>query len=935
MRTPADAAGAAASAPAPDTMCVLAPRFSVPPHLMGSFKAGFQGFFDHIKPKECGMHFFGFTVDEANHMVLSREAYANADGLLAHLANVEAPLAAALKIGEMVSLEVHAPLAEVERLREKLAPLGCTFYVRDPGGKLYEAASPKEWGTGVDDHAVLVVPRYKVPKENMQDFRRKFYAGTQAEEHGLLYSGFSADETNRCVVCHEAFRDAECLLSHLANADPDLAELESMEVHGPAAEIAKLRIPLAARGCRYFYATQPGSKTWMFGPGVPFPPLDGDEGMANVDVIALLRTSANRMIEQMQAKVDKGSRTRTLVEERVASFSDKAKDFVVNEMNSTARALLKAIDDEDASLVLAFNEALEVSMPPLSVILAGIMSPALLQAQFINHLIQLLVLFWPAFLGTAISLVVDYGVVCDIPGMRAWTCTAFVLSGMLVVSHTLLLSQLSNGVTALRKKSQEVQERLIENAADGETDLSDMQEIVVGGTVLIQEALLVEDGLRRSKLNDIIGVCSSLWFVVVVWNFVLVIGWTFVPGQISFYTGDVDDTPQGAFCGQWASVFVARLICILTPVVFFLNIAGVVYWAIGKVLGSKVLEGALLGAAKSIDDGNAGVPLATIVTKALVLRAAPDAERARLAVALGEALRLTKMRQGLEQKLDQVQSQINRGKLDRKRLKTLVRDHGDGMEEQLQRLEKAGAEDTVAWKEKGAELALAAQQRAEATSKVVTAELDKVVQQITELAEEVKNSQAVKDAVEKAQQAVVDARAAAEQAAVQAQEAARQAQEAAQEGLAQAKSGIEAGIAYAQSDEVQAALAQAQAQASAGLAQAQSSVEAGIAYAQSDEVQAALAQAQDQARGMAAQAQAQASAGLTQAQRGVETGLAYAQSDAALAALAQVQEQAKGMASQAQSGLESGIASAQSQSEEARAAIVQAAGEAKRKATGK
>ena len=54
--------------------------------------------------------------------------------MLAHLDNVGALLAEALKIADITRLEVHGPAAEIDKLRGPLAGLKPQFFVLEPGG---------------------------------------------------------------------------------------------------------------------------------------------------------------------------------------------------------------------------------------------------------------------------------------------------------------------------------------------------------------------------------------------------------------------------------------------------------------------------------------------------------------------------------------------------------------------------------------------------------------------------------------------------------------------------------------------------------------------------------------------------------------------------------------------------------------------------------
>jgi quinol monooxygenase YgiN len=57
-----------------------------------------------------------------------REAYENAEGLLAHLDNVGALFAETLKIADLIRLEVHGPADELQELKQPLAHLKPEFF---------------------------------------------------------------------------------------------------------------------------------------------------------------------------------------------------------------------------------------------------------------------------------------------------------------------------------------------------------------------------------------------------------------------------------------------------------------------------------------------------------------------------------------------------------------------------------------------------------------------------------------------------------------------------------------------------------------------------------------------------------------------------------------------------------------------------------------
>src|SRR6266478_9117993 len=93
----------------------LHPYFKVHPGKIESFKAGFAAFVEKTAKEEKNL-FYEFTVNGDE--VFCREGYADAERLLAHLENVGALLAEALKIADLTRVEVHSPVAELEKLKE-------------------------------------------------------------------------------------------------------------------------------------------------------------------------------------------------------------------------------------------------------------------------------------------------------------------------------------------------------------------------------------------------------------------------------------------------------------------------------------------------------------------------------------------------------------------------------------------------------------------------------------------------------------------------------------------------------------------------------------------------------------------------------------------------------------------------------------------------
>lgn len=108
------------------------------------------------------------------------------------------------------------------------------------------------------DTCCSVVPYFKAHAGRISALRalcEQAVEQTRAEP-GCLYYGFSFDGDE--VHCREAYANADAVLTHLGNIAPvigkmfEVSDMTRLEVHGPEAEIAKLREPMAQFNPRFF-----------------------------------------------------------------------------------------------------------------------------------------------------------------------------------------------------------------------------------------------------------------------------------------------------------------------------------------------------------------------------------------------------------------------------------------------------------------------------------------------------------------------------------------------------------------------------------------------------------------------------------------------------------------------------------------------------------
>ena len=103
----------------------LHPYFRAHPGKLEAVKLAFAEFVERTATEKDNL-FYGFTVNGDE--ILCREAYGSAEGLLAHLENVAAPLSQMLKVADLIRVEGHGPAEELEKLRVPMSHLNPAWF---------------------------------------------------------------------------------------------------------------------------------------------------------------------------------------------------------------------------------------------------------------------------------------------------------------------------------------------------------------------------------------------------------------------------------------------------------------------------------------------------------------------------------------------------------------------------------------------------------------------------------------------------------------------------------------------------------------------------------------------------------------------------------------------------------------------------------------
>ena len=542
---------------------------------------------------------------------------------------------------------------------------------------------------------------------------------------------------------------------------------------------------------------------YFFVPGMRMMPEKTQEGMdesketaeadataaAMEDFESLAKTLAQSLAQKIGPKLAKGQAVRNILESRLYQFPDKAKTFLRNELNSAAGAVMQAVEAEEAMILLDLDNALSLNFPPVSMLLAGLVSPTLLNLSYSALHLQNIMVVFPMLLLCGWASYEDWNSSCSIPTMIFWLKAQFAFAIFLGICNGMVAYKISTGKKALDVKTEKLQKR-IKEAQRGEVGhVTGIRELFVCNSVLIQEALLLEDEVKASFWFNASGIATVFWLVLMLWTFVLVFGWTFVPGVTAFDQAS-SDSPN--FCAAWASVFVARIAALLDIFFLVINVLTVTNWLATSLVKSEGFVKSVLKKARDVDRNGLGFPVAELLVKALLLRGRSETLGAKLSLAEADKSELEQEKGKLEAEVANLQAQIATRQAEVEALQaqadaakaTGVSDPM-GFETNVQALESADVEALgTKWKEQGQKAAEDAQARAAEVTQKTTEELDRLLARFMELVQQVQGSEAFQSASAQLQSATEQGMASASQAMA--------------EVSAQANAGLQQGITAAQ-----------------------------------------------------------------------------------------------------------------------------------------
>lgn len=229
-----------------DQVITLCPYFKISPDHVDDFKKNFAACVDSVAA-EPACAFWGFSYGDDN-TAFCREGYADAAGVLAHIANVGPALDRMMqgKWAEVTSCTVMGPAGELEKLKEPLAAFNPVYYTMAHSFRAEAGALDK------NDTCVTLCPTFQLAEDGATAFKALWAETAEAvktEEdclfYGFFYSEAEAGDTDtdnknkNKAFCREGYADAAGVLTHVGNVgtalqrvtEEKLAEIIDLKVH--------------------------------------------------------------------------------------------------------------------------------------------------------------------------------------------------------------------------------------------------------------------------------------------------------------------------------------------------------------------------------------------------------------------------------------------------------------------------------------------------------------------------------------------------------------------------------------------------------------------------------------------------------------------------------------------------------------------------------
>jgi hypothetical protein len=392
--------------------------------------------------------------------------------------------------------------------------------------------------------------------------------------------------------------------------------------------------------------------------------LEDGEEPDDIDYEALVKALLERAVHIVGPKVAKGQAAKRIVQERCDRILKKSTAFVMDEFVATLGRMFKALDAEEAMLLLDWrNESSSADFPAIPLLLAGLLSPMVLNVSVWVHVIQVVAIFIPIFVLCVASSALDFEERCGIPGIFIWCYIMLLCSLVMGIAHAQMAKQIIDGKSLMAAKIDVLQKRTdaMANKEPHELTPADVREVFVCAAVILEQGLMVEDEMRKSKWNNVLGVGSVVWLFICMWTYFIVFRWVFVPGMVAFHKS-AHEVSGNEYCGATATVFTANFTCLLCVLFVTINTIAVLKWLSDRHINNPVFQRLMLNRAKAIDTEMLGLPLASLVVKAFFLRGGTDLLSSHLDQVQAQRCDLEEEHKKKKARLDEIDGKIQQAK---------------------------------------------------------------------------------------------------------------------------------------------------------------------------------------------------------------------------------------------------------------------------------
>ena len=258
-----------------------------------------------------------------------------------------------------------------------------------------------------------------------------------------------------------------------------------------------------------------------------------------------LTSQAEDMIEKAKerfgSKLSADGDVVQILQGKAQGFGERLKTLVMNELNSAASSVGKALEADDCAAILEWDSNISANFPSLSVLLAGLLVPVNLSINYACHVSQVFLVLLPIGVVTALSEYADRDHSCtSIPGLRLWARITACTVLLVMCCRLIMMKRITSAQRDLRAKSEAVRSKLAHLEKDPR-DLSfiDLRELFAAHASTLQQAVVCESHCTSPVMSHIIGLGTLIWLLSTFYNTYLYFAYMFVPGKVGRLHNDI------------------------------------------------------------------------------------------------------------------------------------------------------------------------------------------------------------------------------------------------------------------------------------------------------------------------------------------------------------------------------------------------------------